>query len=110
MLCLQILAVFILFLFRSRALIFMSRNPLIKVRRFFPWRWKEKTRIQGPLCCSLGLCGAVMLLDWIGAGSGARSNPVQKVRPAGSWFSSRDPVALFPFSAISKQIQSGEMY
>src|SRR6266480_45328 len=58
----------------------------------------------------LGVSPSVMLLDWIGAGSGARSNPVQKVRPAGSWFSSRDPVALFPFSAISKQIQSGEIY
>jgi hypothetical protein len=43
-----------------------------------------------------------MLLDWIGAGSGARSNPVQKVRSIGSRISSVDPVALFPFLVISK--------
>src|SRR5579871_301043 len=46
-----------------------------------------------------------MLLDWIGAGSGTRSNPIQKVRRTCSWFSSRDPIALFPFLAISKWIQ-----
>jgi hypothetical protein len=38
---------------------------------------------------------AVILLDWIGAGSGFHSSPIQSRGPRGSWISNADPVPFY---------------